>query len=108
MGMTIYEVDYLPESNSHHSPALNSFQVLTDKRPFHEHKSWAVILQIIKGTMPKKPDFTTSRGYTEEIWELTTTCWRQDPTKRPTVDKLLESLSYGALQWKPRSAEPSR
>ena len=64
-------------------------------------------MQIIKGARPKKPDFAVSRGYTEELWELTTECWWPDPAKRTTVDHLFGVLRDAALEWKPRENAPS-
>ena len=91
----------------HRSFALNFPQVLTDKKPFHEYNPWSVVMQIIKGARPKKPDFAVSRGYTEELWELTTECWLADPAKRTTVNNVLEVLRNAALEWKPRKNAPS-
>jgi len=107
MGMTIYEVGLLPQPHVHRSSVLNSFQVLTDKKPFHEYSSWGVVLRIVEGDRPKKPNFVISRGYTEDLWELTTACWGGDPAKRPTASKLRELLGNAALQWKSRKCGPT-
>ena len=102
MGMTIYEVTHVPQPYLRRSLVLNFLQVLTDKKPLHEYNSLSVSLKIIAGERPKKPNFIISRGYTEELWELTTECWWQDPAKRATVGHLLGVLGNAALVWKPR------
>ena len=56
-------------------------------------------MPITSGMRPGKPDFEISRGYTEELWELTTTCWQQVPTERPTISELIERLGNVARQW---------
>lgn len=76
------------------------FKVLTDKRPFPEHTSISVVMQIISGERPKKPSFSISRGYTEDLWKLTAECWQKDPTTRPTVSDLLHQLGEAAREWK--------
>ena len=56
------------------------------------------MLQIIEGARPKKPKFVTTRGYTEELWQLSTACWG-DPTGRPTAGEVLVALGSAAEQW---------
>ena len=61
--------------------------------------------KIIEGVRPKKPIFAITRGYTEELWEMTTACWEEDPAKRPPVDHVLGMLRSAAGQWKPKYGE---
>jgi len=82
-----------------YSMGMTIYEVLTDKRPFYEHNPWFVVVQILKGARPKKPSFATTRGFTEELWELTTTCWQPDPMERPTLSDLLRLLGNMAPQW---------
>jgi len=60
------------------------------------------IISILEGVRPKAPIFVATRGYTEELWEMTTSCWKEDPSERPTVDYVLAALSSAAEQWKPK------
>ena len=57
---------------------------------------------LLDGARQKKPIFVITRGYTEELWEMTTSCWEEDPTKRPTVDYVLGVLSSAAERWEPK------
>ena len=70
-----------------------------DRPPFHEHSDPVTMISILKGTRPVKPTFDTTRGYTEELWEMTTSCWKDDPRDRPTVDYVLDLLGSAAEQW---------
>jgi len=63
------------------------------------------LLHIIEGARPKKPAFNITRGYTEELWVMTTSCWDEDPTKRPTVDTVLDTLRRAAERWEPKLEE---
>jgi len=54
------------------------------------------MLDILQGVRPKKPDFPTTRGYTKELWQLTTCCWEEDPGSRSTVDHVLDALRSAA------------
>ena len=60
------------------------------------------ILSILEGVRPKIPIFAATRGYTKEVWEMTISCWREDPSERPTVDYVLVALSSAAEEWKPK------
>ena len=62
---------------------------------------------ILQGVRPKAPAFVVTRGYTEELWELTTICWREDSNERPTVDYVLTVLKSSAEQRKPNHEEIS-
>jgi hypothetical protein len=59
------------------------------------------MLRIIQGVRPPKPIFVITRGYTEDLWEMTTRCWDEKPLERPKVDDLLKALKTAAKQWKP-------
>lgn len=49
-----------------------------------------------------RPYDPETRGYTEELWEMTVSCWEQEPNKRLDVSDILEVLKTAARQWKPR------
>ena len=61
-----------------------------------------MMYHIIEGVRPTKPNFVLTRGYTEELWEMTTSCWIEVATERPTVDHVLEVLEAAAERWKSR------
>ena len=60
------------------------------------------MIRIIQGERPEKPDFATTRGYTEDLWEMTTACWVEDHESRPRVDDVLNKLKSAAEQWRPK------
>jgi len=43
-----------------------------------------------------------TRGYTTELWEMTMSCWKEDPSDRPSVDHVLSVLKSVAGEWRPR------
>ena len=65
------------------------------------------MLHITQGELPKKPIFAITRGYTQELWDMTSSCWDADPTKRPVVDHVLEALVIAADLWKPKDNQLS-
>jgi len=46
-----------------------------------------------------------TRGYTEELWQLTTSCWKVNPNERPTVEYVLAALRSSAEQREPKHGE---
>jgi len=65
------------------------------------------MISILKGVRPGKPTFDTTRGYTKELWEMTTSCWKEDAGDRPTVDYVLDALRSAAGQWESNHGEGS-
>jgi hypothetical protein len=74
---------------------------LTDKVPFYGVKELMVMNVLEKGVRPEKPDFLLTRGYTEELWEMTIRCWNEKYTERPDIDYVLERLKVDAERWEP-------
>ena len=58
-----------------------------------------------RGERPTEPDFTITRGYTQELWDMGMLCWDTDPVKRPTVDDVLNTLEIAAGRWRPKHDE---
>ncbi|KAF9787032.1 kinase-like domain-containing protein [Thelephora terrestris] len=84
-----------------YSMAMTIYQVLTDRVPYYDRGELPAMLRIIQGERPQKPIFVITRGYTEDLWEITTRCWDEKPLERPIVDDLLKALKSAAKQWKP-------
>ena len=55
----------------------------------------------LKGVRPKSPKFATTCGYTEELWEMTTSCWKEDPscTRRIQKSRQPSKKSSGDRHW---------
>ena len=77
-----------------------------DVPPFHEHKDLVAMYHIIQGERPKKPIFAITRGFTEKLWDMTTSCWDGDPERRPIIDYVLEALRSAAEQWESEQGSP--
>ena len=63
------------------------------------------MIHILDGVRPEKPDLSITRGYTDELWEMTTSCWEEDSIKRPTVDFVLGVLGSTGERWKFKNGE---
>ena len=54
---------------------------------------------ILRGERPKKPLDAESLGLSDALWWLVQSCWRESSSDRPTVQQLLDYLSFAALSW---------
>jgi serine/threonine protein kinase len=68
---------------------LTVYHVLTGKWPFFPKRETEIILEVISGGRPKKPENVKEIGMTEGLWDLITDCWREDRTKRPGISKVV-------------------
>ena len=75
-------------------------QVLCGAIPFYD--LWDqryVMIGIISGRRPAKPENATSLGFTGGLWEIVERCWLADPDTRPTLEAVLSCLREAALSW---------
>ncbi|KAF9781221.1 kinase-like domain-containing protein [Thelephora terrestris] len=71
------------------------FEVLTGLQPFHERK-WPLVeifYHVMKGERPAKPSDAEQVGFGGGTWELVEECWKEEPTERPTAERVLTHLS---------------
>lgn len=51
----------------------------------------AIILALDKGERPSR-DEVSRPDFTDEMWQLVQRCWAQDPTERPSMEEVYQSL----------------
>ena len=69
--------------------AMLVVEIFTGKIPFEELKNEAVVPWVLGGGRPKMPESAWAVGLTDEIWGLLTSCWQQDPERRPTMNEVV-------------------
>ena len=70
--------------------AIFAVEVFTGKIPLEEQKNEAVVLRISRGSGPEIPRNAQGVGLTSEMWGLLENCWQQNPSKRPTIEEVVE------------------
>ena len=50
------------------------------------------ISKIMDGERPARPQEARELGLTDSVWDVTVRCWQQDPTHRPAMTEVVESL----------------
>jgi hypothetical protein len=67
----------------------------TRRIPFREVHGVAIMMRIIRGMRPERPDPERHElPMSDEMWTLVQKCWHQDPKVRPPMSAVLESLSH--------------
>ncbi|KAF9555647.1 kinase-like protein [Agrocybe pediades] len=75
------------------------YEVYTGKVPFYEfHRDFVVIVQVLEGRKPTRPQalpsFKSQFGFTESenMWEIMESCWDREPSRRPTMTQIIQSI----------------
>ncbi|KAG6874929.1 hypothetical protein C0992_005935, partial [Termitomyces sp. T32_za158] len=74
-----------------------AYEIFTGQVPYaHLTNRYAVILRVIKGERPARPEISrvwSHSGLTEEIWSLMEACWDATPEKRPPIQEITGFLA---------------
>lgn len=82
---------------------LKGNQVLCGHAPYYNLSgNEMVMLAIIEGVRPRKPDNATHLGFTDVLWDMVKQCWLADWRARPSVEDILSSLNAAPPSWPAR------
>ena len=51
-----------------------------------------IVVEIAKGSRPKKPENAASLRFTDGLWRILEQCWSADKNARPTLETILSCL----------------
>ena len=71
---------------------MTVYQVLTGKLPFFPRREESVVLAVMSGERPPRPENAEEIGMTVIVWDLLIQCWKEDRTARPTIGQILEKF----------------
>lgn len=66
------------------------YEVLTGRPPFRRTRHPEVVLLVMEGKRPWKPEIAGDIGFGGGTWELVEQCWDQERRERPTVEQVSE------------------
>lgn len=72
-----------------------SLEIMTGRRPFYyKARDAMVIEELLARRLPKRPvdDVVVERGLGEELWAFMLRCWTWDPSGRPSMASVKQSL----------------
>ena len=74
--------------------------MLCGHAPYHNFENdITVIIAIMKGVRPKKPENARQLEFTEVLWDTVRRCWREDWRARPGVEDILSCLNGAPPSW---------
>ena len=77
--------------------------MMTGKPPFHYYPIDAtVIMGVVRGERPERPkEEECEDTITDELWELFTKCWANDPAERTVQREVVKTLTQMCAAEKP-------
>lgn len=64
-------------------------EVFTSNLPFEGPKKEAAMVLVTGGTRLEKPQKASDVGLTDDMWNFLQTYWMQNPSSRPSVEKVV-------------------
>ena len=77
------------------------YEVLSGRIPFAPSKSSVVILMVLEGRRPVRPQGEEGRLFTDAIWAVLELCWQPQPSNRTSVEEVLQALGGHASPGRP-------
>jgi len=79
------------------------YEVLAGRAPFHRYHGYAVVVRILKGERPGKPQGEEGGLFADDIWSVLDGCWQPNPGNRPSIRRVLQCLERVSSSWTPRT-----
>ncbi|KAH7329819.1 kinase-like domain-containing protein [Rhizoctonia solani] len=76
--------------------AMAALEIVSGSIPYHMHKTaMNIMLKVNEGPPRRKdhPGFNDSAYRPDEMWALLEKCWAKEPSKRPTMDRIVMELN---------------
>jgi len=78
-------------------------EVLSGQVPFPRHHGYAVVVRILKGERPARPQGAEGAWFTDDVWSILQRCWEPTPGDRPRIRDVLQCLEKASRSWTPPS-----
>jgi hypothetical protein len=79
------------------------YEVLSGQVPFSPHQNYSVVVRVLKGRRPRRPQGAERKWFANGVWEVLERCWTPKPNDRPRIGDVLQSLEEVSAFWIPLS-----
>ena len=77
------------------------YEVLSGQVPFSRHHGYAVVVRILRGECPERPQGVDGTRFMNEVWDILECCWKPAPGDRPRIKDVLQCLKNASRSWMP-------
>ena len=77
------------------------YEVLSGQTPFAPSRGLPIILKVMGGERPKRPQGKEGALFTDDLWRTLQYCWKTDPDKRVDAKVVLQCLERTSLLPRP-------
>ena len=89
------------KSSDRYAFGMVMYEVLSGRIPFSRHHDYAVVVQVLKGERPLRPQGANGRWFTDDVWSILKRCWEPCPDDRPRIEDVLDHLEEVSSSWAP-------
>jgi hypothetical protein len=69
------------------------YEVLSGQAPFSPQPNTAIVIKVMRGERPKRPQGAEGALFTDDIWGVVELCWKSQPRERISAKAVLLGLS---------------
>ena len=77
------------------------YEVLSGRAPFFRYNGYAIVVEIVNGERPRRPQGAEGGWFTDDIWSTLERCWWPTPRDRPNIKLVLQRLDMASRSWTP-------
>jgi len=75
------------------------YEVLSGQTPFSKYHDYAVVVAVLKGGRPARPQGAEGRWFTDDIWSILECCWKPIRGDRAKIKDVLHCLEQVSSSW---------
>jgi len=68
------------------------YEVLSGRTPFSPFSPPHIIMKVLDGERPRRPQGEEGKWFTDAVWEVLELCWKPQPSDRPDAKTILRRL----------------